>query len=342
RAQPVEAGLQRGVGLLLRLQRLDQRLDQALAAAHEPLEVLRLRQPPLRFLVALVSLLDRFLELDDLIAPIVRELAQVLDALFLFLELGLEARDLLARLVERGLGLVVPGEELADLALLRGERGLERRGRGRGGALGSREPLVRLVELRALRLQLLVGALGVRFRAGDEPLGFRRRRRSLLREPVALGDGGGRVVPEPLELRAELGASLLELGRELGDACVALVEHVADALELRGGLRRAPLGRVHGPAKLRDARGALRERLREAALARGELALELGGMRAEALERLRALRELRFVRGEPLIEVRLLPGEPLIEIRLLRREPLVEVGLLRGEPPLDVRLLGRE
>jgi len=63
------------------------------------------RQPVLRVLVALLGLLDLLLELDEQLAALVRDLAEILGILFLFLELALESRDLSADLVALALEL---------------------------------------------------------------------------------------------------------------------------------------------------------------------------------------------------------------------------------------------
>src|SRR5690606_13888460 len=102
-SQAVEAGLQRGVRLVLRANPLDQRRDQALAPDHESLEVLCLAEAPAGFLVALLGLGEPVLEPRDDLAPLVRDLAEVIRALLLVAKLLLEPRDLLAcRLELRG------------------------------------------------------------------------------------------------------------------------------------------------------------------------------------------------------------------------------------------------
>src|SRR5690606_32634861 len=61
---------------------------------------------------------------------------------------------------------------------------------------------------------------------------------------LVLGRGGRDFALEPLDLAAELGARLLELRDELGDACVPVEQHLAGSLELRGRFGRAALARL--------------------------------------------------------------------------------------------------
>ena len=127
-AQPVEPGLQGHVRLRLRAQRGEQLSDEAFAALHDSLEVRRLAEAVLRFLVALFGFLRLLLELRHVLAALVRELAKVLGVLLFFLELGFEARHLLADFVALALEHRLTLDESLDLLVAVSQRGVGRVG----------------------------------------------------------------------------------------------------------------------------------------------------------------------------------------------------------------------
>src|SRR5690606_29957779 len=202
RAQPVEAGLERDVRLVLLPDPLDERLDELLAALHEPLEVLGLAEPPSRFLVAFLRLGEPVLEARDELAALVRDLAQVVRALLLVAQLLLEVRDLLARRRQLGrdrLALLILllelGLEFLPLLVLRGKLGLHGFELGRelhharvalferllqplalgAGRLGLGELALELPDARGLLLDARVEPRVAALELGDRALGLLER-----------------------------------------------------------------------------------------------------------------------------------------------------------------------
>src|SRR5690606_29207826 len=143
-AQAVEAGLQGRIRLVLLANSLDQRLDQLLAPNHEALEVLGLAEPPTGFLVAFLGLGEAVFEPRDDLAPLVRDLAQVVRAFLLVAELLLEPRALLAGRLELGRELLAPLGGRRELHL----DALELRGQLRDPGLALAEGFAQAVVLR--------------------------------------------------------------------------------------------------------------------------------------------------------------------------------------------------
>ena len=325
--QAVEPGFQRDVRLLLGAQRSEQRRNQTLAPLHEALEVRSLAETPFRLLVTLLCLLGPLLELRHRLATLVRERADVLGMLLLFLELRLEAGHLLARIValaHEGRLLRAQRLELPILARRNGSRGVESLEKVR--ELGF-EPLLVVAEqldlaIRAEQcvtqaLELAAGRLEHRARLSE--LGFERRNGAIARRHVVVAGG-------------ELSTVLFSLGRLFIQAAVSLGELLADRPHFGVALREpCPLCVDLGIA-LRDESGLRRYRI---AALRGEGGLggqcriafrEEGGLRGYFPI---TSRDLIRQRRQPIVVILGSCGELSVEIGdvvALRREALVAFG----------------